>query len=85
MSQTKSDRDEAERALLTLDQLSQTIEVMTAVVERLRRHLSEQLREQTGEDAPTAVDIPRATERLASRPDVYLEIDTVHRCEPKLH
>ena len=31
---------------MTLDQLSQTIEVMSSVVNRLRQHLSEQLREQ---------------------------------------
>ncbi len=35
--------NDPERTLITLDQLSQTIEVMTSVVNRLRRHLSEQL------------------------------------------
>ena len=40
---------------MTLDQLSQTIEVMSSVVNRLRQHLSEQLREQAvraQQDAP---------------------------------
>ena len=40
---------------MTLDQLSQTIEVMNSVVNRLRQHLSEQLREQAvraQQDAP---------------------------------
>ena len=35
-----------ERTLITLEQLSQTIEVMTSVVNRLRQHLSEQLKHQ---------------------------------------
>ena len=35
-----------EKTLITLEQLSQTIEVMTSVVNRLRQHLSEQLEKQ---------------------------------------
>ena len=35
-----------EKTLITLEQLSQTIEVMTSVVNRLRKHLSEQLEHQ---------------------------------------
>ena len=38
-----------ERTLITLEQLSQTIEVMTTVVNRLRQHLSEQLKAQIDE------------------------------------
>lgn len=38
--------DDPERTLVTLDQLSQTIEVMTSVVNRLRRHLSDQIKAQ---------------------------------------
>ena len=46
-----SDRNEAgkeasqnaEQTLLTLEQLSQTLEVMTAVVDRLKSHLTRQL------------------------------------------
>ncbi len=41
--------NDPERALITLEQLSQTIEVMTSVVNRLRQHLSEQLRAQIEE------------------------------------
>jgi hypothetical protein len=41
----KFDND-PERTLITLEQLSQTIEVMTSVVNRLRKHLSEQLKAQ---------------------------------------
>ena len=43
MSEKKYADDDPERTLVTLDQLSQTIEVMTSVVNRLRRHLSDQL------------------------------------------
>ena len=38
--------NDPERTLITLEQLSQTIEVMTSVVNRLRQHLSEQLKAQ---------------------------------------
>lgn len=46
MSEEKQSENDPERTLLTLDQLSQTIEVMTSVVNRLRQHLSEQLKAQ---------------------------------------
>ncbi len=46
MSEEKQSENDPERTLLTLDQLSQTIEVMTNVVNRLRQHLSEQLKAQ---------------------------------------
>ena len=47
MSEKENQPDnDPERTLMTLDQLSQTIEVMSSVVNRLRQHLSEQLREQ---------------------------------------
>ncbi|MBT3529388.1 MAG: hypothetical protein HOF74_07065 [Gammaproteobacteria bacterium] len=46
MSNEKFDKDEPEKTLVTLDQLSQTIEVMTSVVNRLRRHLSDQIKAQ---------------------------------------
>lgn len=51
----------AEQALLTLDQLSQTIEVMAEVVDRLKRHLNRQMRQheqqteaESGEQTPAA-------------------------------
>lgn len=43
MSNNKYSESDPERTLITLDQLSQTIEVMTSVVNRLRQHLSEQI------------------------------------------
>lgn len=46
MSDDKFTEEDPERTLVTLDQLSQTIEVMTSVVNRLRRHLSEQIKAQ---------------------------------------
>jgi len=41
--------NDPERTLITLEQLSQTIEVMTSVVNRLRQHLSDQLNAQIKE------------------------------------
>ena len=46
MSEEKYLDNDPERTLVTLEQLSQTIEVMTSVVNRLRQHLSEQLKAQ---------------------------------------
>ncbi len=46
MKDKKYADDDPERTLVTLDQLSQTIEVMTSVVNRLRRHLSDQIKAQ---------------------------------------
>ncbi len=46
MSDDKQLDNDPERTLITLDQLSQTIEVMTSVVNRLRQHLSDQLNAQ---------------------------------------
>ena len=45
-----------EKTLITLEQLSQTIEVMTSVVNRLRQHLSEQLENQPGGQNETEQD-----------------------------
>ena len=47
MSEEKHLDNDPERTLVTLEQLSQTIEVMTNVVNRLRQHLSDQLKDQT--------------------------------------
>ena len=47
MSEEKHLDNDPERTLVTLEQLSQTIEVMTNVVNRLRKHLSDQLKDQT--------------------------------------
>ena len=43
MSEENQSDNDPERTLVTLEQLSQTIEVMTSVVNRLRQHLSDQL------------------------------------------
>ncbi|HAC86611.1 MAG: hypothetical protein CMQ32_00335 [Gammaproteobacteria bacterium] len=47
MSEEKHLDNDPERTLVTLEQLSQTIEVMTNVVNRLRQHLSDQLKDRT--------------------------------------
>jgi len=47
MSEEKHLDNDPERTLVTLEQLSQTIEVMTNVVNRLRQHLSDQLKGRT--------------------------------------
>ena len=49
-----------EKTLITLEQLSQTIEVMTSVVNRLRQHLSEQLENQLGRQNETEKDQVKA-------------------------
>lgn len=46
MSEDNYSENDPEKTLITLDQLSQTIEVMTSVVNRLREHLSEQIKAQ---------------------------------------
>ena len=43
MSNKKNSDNDPERTLITLDQLSQTIEVMTGVVNRLKKHLHKQV------------------------------------------
>ena len=52
---TQFDND-PEQTLITLEQLSQTIEVMTSVVNRLRQHLSEQLNAQIEAQQQTNVN-----------------------------
>ena len=43
MTDKKEVEQNAEQTLITLDQLSQTLEVMSHVVDRLKQHLSRQL------------------------------------------
>jgi hypothetical protein len=62
MSEKKYADDDPERTLITLDQLSQTIEVMTSVVNRLRRHLSDQIKAQLESQIEAQVEL----ESLAS-------------------
>lgn len=48
MKEKKHRPTDPNSTLITLDQLSQTIEVMTNVVNRLREHLSEQVIQKSG-------------------------------------
>ncbi len=43
MADKKDVEQNAEQTLITLDQLSQTLEVMTCVVDRLKKHLTRQM------------------------------------------
>ena len=43
MADKKDVEHNAEQTLITLDQLSQTLEVMTCVVDRLKQHLTRQM------------------------------------------
>ena len=73
MSEKKYADDDSERTLVTLDQLSQTIEVMTSVVNRLRRHLSDQIKSQIQAqeklEALAAVQIEPPVQTAASKSD----------------
>ncbi len=66
MSDEKYTENDPERTLITLDQLSQTIEVMTSVVNRLRQHLSEQIKAQTLEKEADEADQQSATQEAAT-------------------
>ena len=70
MNDNKQLESDSERTLITLDQLSQTIEVMTSVVNRLRQHLSEQLKAQIEEQK-----ILEKEEVLSSKADVKTSPD----------
>lgn len=75
MSDEKYTEDDPERTLITLNQLSQTIEVMTTVVNRLRQHLSEKLKAQSaeqvaesaGSDNAVASDEIKVSEKTAGK------------------
>lgn len=73
MSEKKYADDDPERTLVTLDQLSQTIEVMTSVVNRLRRHLSDQIKFQIDAqeklEAPDTAQIEPPVQIVKSEPD----------------
>ena len=55
MSNEKTSESGTDTTLMTLDQLTQTIEMMTSVVNRLKRHLQLQLSLHQGEDLPEAL------------------------------
>ena len=69
-----------EKTLITLEQLSQTIEVMTSVVNRLRQHLNEQLEKQNlikqKELSSNSEDINNASE-AQSKPQNERQAKTV--------
>jgi hypothetical protein len=56
LKEKKYRRTDPSSTLITLDQLSQTIEVMTNVVNRLREHLSEQVLQNTSHDTKNSED-----------------------------
>jgi len=62
-----TEKNDPERTLITLDQLSQTIEVMTSVVNRLRQHLSEQIKNQmlSDKDQEAAENLIKETEQIS--------------------
>ncbi|MEX2469032.1 MAG: hypothetical protein WD396_04685 [Pseudohongiellaceae bacterium] len=64
MSENKHADNDPKRTLVTLEQLSQTIEVMTSVVNRLRQHLSEQLKEKADAELATELSAQGATEKV---------------------
>lgn len=55
MSNEKTTESGADTTLMTLDQLTQTIEMMTSVVNRLKRHLQLQLSLQQGDAIPESL------------------------------
>ena len=81
MSDDKHAENDPERTLLTLDQLSQTIEVMTSVVNRLRLHLGEQIKaqiksQQTAAEtnAATVVDVGNSQSPAQKRESFIVEL-----------
>ena len=62
MSKQNQVDNDPERTLVTLEQLSQTIEVMTSVVNRLRQHLSEQLQAKLAEQKELSEAAPAELE-----------------------
>ena len=68
MSDSKYSENDPERTLITLDQLSQTIEVMTSVVNRLRQHLSQQI-EASHDIEETKKTRILEDQRLEAKPD----------------
>jgi flagellar biosynthesis component FlhA len=80
MSEDKHTENDPERTLVTLEQLSQTIEVMTSVVNRLRQHLSEQLQAQMTRQESAALE-PQAGQDLANSQQAETEAQAPSREE----
>ena len=81
----KQPDNDPERTLMTLDQLSQTIEVMTSVVNRLRQHLSEQLREQAVQAQQSSSEGPSGTGDSPQASEHQLKQDTQRSSDPNSH
>lgn len=79
MSEEKHADNDPERTLVTLEQLSQTIEVMTSVVNRLRQHLSEQLKA----TADAALCAEGSTEKTEKEVQTDIVADTAVATEQK--
>lgn len=76
MKEKKHRRPDPVSTLVTLDQLSQTIEVMTNVVNRLRDHLSEQILQKSESEIKS--DEGRSEEKdLPTLEESKTSIDTV--------
>jgi len=75
MSEDKQADNDPERTLVTLEQLSQTIEVMTSVVNRLRKHLSAQLaaKSDAGQPQSCATEPPVKAEKVAETQSAHAE------------
>lgn len=84
-----NDSADPQRTLLTLDQLSQTIDVMSSVVNRLRSHLSEQLtRARDVSGAPQAAAAPAQEQRQApsaEAPSFVIEISSEASTASDMH
>lgn len=61
MNDDKKAQVDSETILMTLDQIGQTIDIMTNVVGRLRGYITEQL-----EASETAIDTDADTDRVAT-------------------
>ncbi len=85
MSNSKHTENDPERTLITLDQLSQTIEVMTSVVNRLRQHLSEQVlaKKIAQQPATDAEDDAQSLGSASPAQDSFVIEITQHEQQPK--
>ncbi len=77
MSKQDTTESGTDGSVMTLDQLTQTIEMMTSVVSRLKRHLQLQLASSAGEDVPESLqrDLLASERELLSMQQIALSID----------
>ena len=83
MSNSKYSENDPERTLITLDQLSQTIEVMTSVVNRLRQHLSQQIvaKQEMEQLEKAQIQEKLSTDALAKKPERFVVEITQHESD----